>query len=204
VVFFWKFVFPQFQAMSDFDYINLKPQEWDFPFYRDRLEKDDNKAIERDREVAQRKDYQATAAEKSEKLEIAREEIVQLKEQVCLSNQKIKEMSAQVRDIPLISIAESVGLHEMEPGIFPSERGNVRIHEKGFVNDTDGTKGRNAIDFARHLTKMPLWVNRELSQTVFGGKQNPEYWQTIFESGKTPQNQQVLPSGINLMKMIQG
>jgi hypothetical protein len=39
---------------------------------------------------------------------------------------------------------------------------------------------------------------------VFGGKQNPEYWQTIFESGKTPQNQQILPSGINLMKMIQG
>jgi hypothetical protein len=51
---------------------------------------------------------------------------------------------------------------------------------------------------------MPLWVNRELSQTVFGGKQSPEYWQTIFESGKTPQNQQILPSGINLMKMIQG
>jgi len=51
---------------------------------------------------------------------------------------------------------------------------------------------------------MPLWVNRELSQTVFGGKQNPGYWQTIFESGKTPGNQQILPSGINLMKMIQG
>lgn len=59
-------------------------------------------------------------------------------------------------------------------------------------------------NFLTSLTKMPLWVNRELSQTVFGGKQNPEYWQTIFESGKTPQNQQILPSGINLMKMIQG
>ena len=59
-------------------------------------------------------------------------------------------------------------------------------------------------NFVVSLTKMPLWVNRELSQTVFGGKQSPEYWQTIFESGKTPQNQQILPSGINLMKMIQG
>ncbi len=58
-------------------------------------------------------------------------------------------------------------------------------------------------NFVINLTKMPLWVNRELSQTVFGGKQNPEYWQTIFESGMTPQNQRVLPSGINLMKMIQ-
>jgi len=59
-------------------------------------------------------------------------------------------------------------------------------------------------NFVISLTKMALWVNRELSQTVFGGKQSPEYWQTIFESGKTPQNQQILPSGINLMKMIQG
>ncbi len=62
----------------------------------------------------------------------------------------------------------------------------------------------NIENFLTSLTKMPLWVNRELSQTVFGGKQNPKYWQTIFESGKTPQNQQILPSGINLMKMIQG
>jgi hypothetical protein len=62
----------------------------------------------------------------------------------------------------------------------------------------------NIENFLTSLDKMPLWVNRELSQTVFGGKQNPEYWQTIFESGKTPQNQQVLPEGINLIKMIQG
>jgi hypothetical protein len=59
-------------------------------------------------------------------------------------------------------------------------------------------------NFIISLTKMPLWVNTQLSQTVFGGKQNAEYWQTIFESGRTPQNQQVLPSAINLMKMIQG
>lgn len=58
-------------------------------------------------------------------------------------------------------------------------------------------------NFIVNLTKMPLWVNRELSSSVFGGKQNYEYWQTIFESGKTPQDQQVLPSSINLMKMIQ-
>lgn len=61
----------------------------------------------------------------------------------------------------------------------------------------------NIENFIVNLTKMPLWVNRELSLSVFGGKQNYEYWQTIFESGKTPQGQQVLPSGINLMRMIQ-
>ena len=61
----------------------------------------------------------------------------------------------------------------------------------------------NIENFVVSLTKMPLWVNRELSLSVFGGKQNYEYWQTIFESGTTPQGQRVLPSGINLMKMIQ-
>jgi hypothetical protein len=58
-------------------------------------------------------------------------------------------------------------------------------------------------NFIDNLRKMPLWVNRDLSLSVFGGKQNYEYWQTIFESGRTPQGQQVLPGGINLMKMIQ-
>jgi hypothetical protein len=61
----------------------------------------------------------------------------------------------------------------------------------------------NIENFVQNLTEMPLWVNRELSSSVFGGKQNYDYWQTVFESGKTPQGQQVLPSGINLMRMIQ-
>lgn len=58
-------------------------------------------------------------------------------------------------------------------------------------------------NFVTNLAKMPLWVNRDLSLSVFGGKQNYEYWQTIFESGTTPQGQRVMPSGINLMRMIQ-
>jgi hypothetical protein len=61
----------------------------------------------------------------------------------------------------------------------------------------------NLDNFVRNLAKMPLWVNRELSLSVFGGKQNYAYWETIFESGLTPQGQRVLPSGIDLMKMIQ-
>jgi hypothetical protein len=43
---------------------------------------------------------------------------------------------------------------------------------------------------------------RELSLIVFGGKQNYEFWQTIFEAGRSPQGQQVLPEPLNLMDMI--
>lgn len=56
--------------------------------------------------------------------------------------------------------------------------------------------------FIKNLRDLPIWVNRELSQTIFGGKQNYEYWQTIFETGKTSQGYAVLTRGLNLMEMI--
>lgn len=56
--------------------------------------------------------------------------------------------------------------------------------------------------FVRNLSNLPVWVNKELSSTAFGGKQNYEYWQGIFEKGKTPQGLQVLAEPINLMKMV--
>lgn len=56
--------------------------------------------------------------------------------------------------------------------------------------------------FVRNFSNLPLWLNTSLSSTVFGGKQNYEYWQCVFEKGKTPQGQQVLVEPINLMKMI--
>jgi hypothetical protein len=61
----------------------------------------------------------------------------------------------------------------------------------------------NIANFLVNLKKMPLWINRDLSISVFGGKQNYEYWQSVFERGRTPQNQQVLAEGVNLLNMIQ-
>ena len=53
-----------------------------------------------------------------------------------------------------------------------------------------------------NLRTLPLWVNRNLSATVFGGKQNSDFWRTIFLDGKTPQGQQVLTAPLNIMEMI--
>ncbi len=53
-----------------------------------------------------------------------------------------------------------------------------------------------------NLRALPLWVNRSLSATVFGGKQTSEFWRTIFLEGKTPQGQQVLTAPINIMEMV--
>jgi hypothetical protein len=56
--------------------------------------------------------------------------------------------------------------------------------------------------FLKNLSILPAWVNKDLSNTVFGGKQVNDYWQTIFETGKSPQGLQVLVEPIDLMKMI--
>ncbi len=53
-----------------------------------------------------------------------------------------------------------------------------------------------------NLAALPVWVNNSLSQTVFGGKQNYEYWRIIFETGKTPANQQVLAKPVNYLDLI--
>jgi hypothetical protein len=53
-----------------------------------------------------------------------------------------------------------------------------------------------------NLRALALWVNRDLSATVFGGKQTSDFWRTIFLDGKTPQGQQVLGAPLNLMDMI--
>jgi hypothetical protein len=49
----------------------------------------------------------------------------------------------------------------------------------------------------RNISKLSIWKNKQLSSIAFGGKQNYDYWRTIFESGRSPQGLQVLPQGIN-------
>ena len=56
--------------------------------------------------------------------------------------------------------------------------------------------------FIRNLSNLPLWVSKELSETVFGGKNNNAFWQTVFETGKTPQGVSVLVQPLNLVEMI--
>jgi hypothetical protein len=57
--------------------------------------------------------------------------------------------------------------------------------------------------FIANLKRLPVWINRALSATVFGGKQTYDYWQSIFETGRTPAGQQVLATPLDLMEMVQ-
>ena len=60
----------------------------------------------------------------------------------------------------------------------------------------------NIRKFLQSLSALPLWVNTELSLTVFGGKQPNGFWKTVFETGHTPQGMVVLAKPLNLIDMI--
>jgi len=61
----------------------------------------------------------------------------------------------------------------------------------------------NIRHFVRNLGKLPMWIDHDMSITVFGGKSSPSVWQSIFEKGTSPQGQRVLSEPLNLIKLIQ-
>ncbi len=61
----------------------------------------------------------------------------------------------------------------------------------------------NLRNFVSGLRRLPLWVNRDMATSVFGGKRNNDYWKQIFEEGQTPDGQKVLGQRLDLIKMIQ-
>ena len=60
----------------------------------------------------------------------------------------------------------------------------------------------NIENFITNLSNLPLWKNKELSLTIFGGKQVYSFWKTIFEKGIAPTGEKVLASPVDLTAMI--
>lgn len=59
----------------------------------------------------------------------------------------------------------------------------------------------NIRNYIKNLSMLPLWTNNTLSNTVFGGKQNYQFWHTIFTSGNSPQGVAVLARPLNLLEL---
>lgn len=58
--------------------------------------------------------------------------------------------------------------------------------------------------FLINLSKLPCWVDHNLSTTVFGPKQSRDFWERVFETGKAPSGIQILARGLDLPEMIRG
>ncbi len=61
---------------------------------------------------------------------------------------------------------------------------------------------RRIATFLENLRDLPCWVDKGLSRTLFGAKQNRGAWRTIFETGKSPADVRVLAEPLDLKKMI--
>lgn len=60
----------------------------------------------------------------------------------------------------------------------------------------------NIRNFIRSLSELPVWKDRTMAATIFGGKQNYDYWRIIFTTASTPDGKQVLANPLNTIKMI--
>ena len=68
-----------------------------------------------------------------------------------------------------------------------------------FIPDSLWTNIQNYI---QNLRDLPIWKDRSMAATIFGGKQNYDFWRTIFKDAKTPDGTQVLAKPIVPMEMI--
>ena len=73
---------------------------------------------------------------------------------------------------------------------------------KLFQERFDDQLWQNIENFLDHLSLLPLWKDRSMSATIFAGKQNYDFWKTIFQTGKSPDEAQVLAKSLNFMEMI--
>ena len=58
--------------------------------------------------------------------------------------------------------------------------------------------------FLQSVAALPCWIDKQLGTTVFGPKQNLDYWEKVFKTGKTPSGIQILACPLDLNQMIQG
>ncbi|MGC9975432.1 MAG: HNH endonuclease signature motif containing protein [Syntrophales bacterium] len=56
--------------------------------------------------------------------------------------------------------------------------------------------------FLNNLSRLPCWIDKNLSTTVFGAKQNFDFWAQIFTGGKAPNGVRVLTEPLDINKMI--
>jgi len=59
-------------------------------------------------------------------------------------------------------------------------------------------------NFLLCLSRLPCWVDKGLGTTVFGPKQNLDYWEKVFETGKAPSGIQILARPLDVNQMILG
>ena len=83
-----------------------------------------------------------------------------------------------------------------------SNTGRIIDNNKIFQTPFDEQLWKNIRNFMTNLKLLPLWKDKSMADTIFAGKNNYDYWKTIFETGKSPDGAQVLAKPLNFIEMI--
>lgn len=74
--------------------------------------------------------------------------------------------------------------------------------ERLFLEEFPDLLWGNIERFLKRLSELTCWTNTEFSSSVFGPKQNRDYWESVFKTGKSPSGTMILPRGLELQEMI--
>lgn len=74
--------------------------------------------------------------------------------------------------------------------------------EKPFHRPLPETLWTSLDHFIVNFARLPLWKNRSLSSTVFGGKQNMQFWRDAFATGTANQIRILPGGGVNLIELM--
>ncbi|MDE2862115.1 MAG: HNH endonuclease signature motif containing protein [Chloroflexota bacterium] len=74
--------------------------------------------------------------------------------------------------------------------------------ERLFLEEFPETLWQSIERFLSRLASLKCWVSPQLSSSVFGPKQNQDYWESVFRTGNSPTDTVILEKGLDLLKMI--
>lgn len=80
--------------------------------------------------------------------------------------------------------------------------GEMYDDENLFMQKIPDVLWENIRTFICNLRDLPIWKDRSMASTVFGGKQNYDFWSTVFKTAKAPDGSQLLVKPINVAEMI--
>lgn len=80
--------------------------------------------------------------------------------------------------------------------------GQLWDREKPFHRQLPDTVWTGLDHFVTNFARLPLWKDRSLSATVFGGKQSMQFWREAFTTGTANQVRILSGSGVNLLELM--
>ncbi|MCK4386599.1 MAG: HNH endonuclease [Candidatus Pacebacteria bacterium] len=86
--------------------------------------------------------------------------------------------------------------------VYFTNTGKIFDEKKVFQYQFDEQLWKNIRNFIKNLKELPLWKDKSMASTVFAGKNNYEYWKTVFATGKSPDGVDILTKPLNFIEMI--